>query len=124
LTIYGLLGVTLTNINLKVNSDKSQQQTSQQEPSLKIISPQGDIAISNKGSTTAPVINRYNCRDISIQSGKDVKINFMTLMLTNYQLGSQTVNISAEGTLHFPEALSVSGGGNFIFRGKKGLSFE
>lgn len=48
----------------------------------------------------------------------------MTLMLTNYQLGSQTVNISAEGTLRFAEVLSVSGGGNFFFKGKKGLNFE
>ena len=48
----------------------------------------------------------------------------MTLMLTNYFLGQPNVNISAEGFLVFSEAMSMSGGGNFLLRGKKGLNFE
>ncbi len=48
----------------------------------------------------------------------------MTLMLTNYLMGKQIVEISAEGKLSFPEVLAVSGGGNFLFRGRTGVRFE
>ena len=48
----------MDRVNLKVNSEKYQTD----EPSLKILSPLGDILIS--AGSGATVVNRYNCRDI------------------------------------------------------------
>ena len=56
--IEGNLGVALTNIDIKVNSVK--YQTNNQDASFKIISKEGEVAIS----ATNGVTNRYFCRDI------------------------------------------------------------
>jgi hypothetical protein len=45
-------------------------------------------------------------------------------MLINYLANQSTVNISAEGSINFTAPLSISGGGAFKIRGKRGIRFE
>ena len=80
------------------------------------MSVEGDVSIS--GST-----NKYFCRDLLVKAGRDVNINFLTMLLTNYmKRPTPSVNIQAKGALVFSEAVSL-GGGNMLFKGKKSVSF-
>lgn len=109
--------IALSNLNLNVNSEAAPVSpiNSYDDYSFSLISEAGDILIEGQ--------NRYFCRDILIKAGRDVEINFITLLLTKYGYGAlPSALIEANGYLWFSEEASISGG-QILLSGRNGIEF-
>lgn len=113
----------LNNINIKVTSivlspslllaENQLTQVNSDQYSLRFIS-QGEILFSGK--------NKY-VADNLYMAGKDVTVNAITLLITNYNNGPYVnVYIQSTNKLTFTEETNISGG-RILIRGDNGILF-